>query len=260
MTNTFSSHVSDVLVVGCGAAGLTSALRLADAARVTVLAKGPLSEGSTYYAQGGISAVLDDQDSLESHIEDTLVAGAGLCHARSVRFTVEHAPESIEWLIQHGVAFTTEARANGSVDYHLTREGGYRPSSSRALGGLHGSSPIQTNLEEHARQHPNIVLRDHHSAIDLITTGKMGLSGNRCLGAYVLNQHTGEVEVFSARLVVLGWKWRSQPSIPLFQSRWFYWRWQCHGLASRLPCCQYGIYAISPHLPLSSPGQIVLSH
>ncbi|NJN46451.1 MAG: L-aspartate oxidase [Candidatus Competibacteraceae bacterium] len=202
MTNTFSHNVSDVLVVGSGAAGLSLALRLAGVARITVLAKGTLSEGSTYYAQGGISAVLDAEDSLESHVKDTLVAGAGLCHTDSVRFTVEHARESIDWLIQHGVAFTTEARTDGSVDYHLTREGGH--SHRRVIHSADSTGhAIQTNLEERARQHPNIVLCDHHSAIDLISAGKVSLPGNRCLGVYVLNQQTGEVEVFSARFVVL---------------------------------------------------------
>ncbi|MEE4379562.1 MAG: L-aspartate oxidase [Candidatus Competibacteraceae bacterium] len=202
MTNTSPGNISDVLVVGCGAAGLSLALRLAGVARVTVLAKGTLSEGSTYYAQGGISAVLDAEDSLESHVEDTLVAGAGLCHTDSVSFTVKHAKESIDWLIQHGVAFTTEARADGSVNYHLTREGGH--SHRRVIHSADSTGQaIQTTLEERARQHPNITLCDHHSAIDLITTVKVRLPGNRCLGAYVLNQRTGDVEVFAARFVVL---------------------------------------------------------
>jgi L-aspartate oxidase len=199
MANTFPI---DVLVVGCGAAGLSLALRLAEGARVTALAKGPLEEGSTYYAQGGISAVVDAEDSVESHIQDTLVAGAGLCHPESVRFTVENAREAIEWLIRQGVAFTTEARADGSIDYHLTREGGH--SHRRVVHAADATGrAVQTSLEERARQHPNITLLDHHSVIDLITTPKLGLAGNRCLGAYVLNRPTGQVEVFPARCVVL---------------------------------------------------------
>ena len=97
---------TDVLIVGGGAAGLSLALRLADSTRVTVLAKGPLHEGSTYYAQGGVSAVLDAGDSIESHVQDTLIAGAGLCHTDAVRFTVEHGRAVIEWLSAQGVPFT----------------------------------------------------------------------------------------------------------------------------------------------------------
>jgi L-aspartate oxidase len=196
---TFST---DVLVIGCGAAGLSLGLRLADVARVAVLAKGPLSEGSTYYAQGGVSAVLGADDSIASHIQDTFIAGAGLCNPDSVRFTVEHGKESIEWLRKQGVVFTTEARADGSVDYHLTREGGH--SHRRVVHAADATGrAIQTTLEERARKHPNITLFDHFIAVDLITTRKLGMSGNCCLGAYVLNRHTGKVEVFQARLVVL---------------------------------------------------------
>jgi L-aspartate oxidase len=196
---TFST---DVLVIGCGAAGLSLGLRLADVARVAVLAKGPLSEGSTYYAQGGVSAVLGADDSIASHIQDTFIAGAGLCNPDSVRFTVEHGKESIEWLRKQGVVFTTEARADGSVDYHLTREGGH--SHRRVVHAADATGrAIQTTLEERARQHPNITLFDHFIAVDLITNRKLGMSSNRCLGAYVLNRHTSKVEVFQARLVVL---------------------------------------------------------
>ncbi|MCP5419672.1 MAG: L-aspartate oxidase [Gammaproteobacteria bacterium] len=199
MVNTIPT---DVLVIGCGAAGLSLALRLAEVATVTALAKGTLEEGSTYYAQGGISAVVDAEDSLESHIQDTLIAGAGLCHLDSVRFTVENAREAIEWLIHQGVMFTTEARADGSIDYHLTREGGH--SHRRVVHAADATGrAIQTSLEERAKAHPNITLHDHHSVIDLITTRKLGMAGNRCLGAYVLNRLTGQVEVFPARCVVL---------------------------------------------------------
>ena len=99
---------TDLLIIGSGAAGLSLALRLADSARVVVLAKGPLSEGSTYYAQGGVSAVLDAGDSVESHVQDTLVAGAGLCHVDAVRLTVAHGREVIEWLSARGVPFTRD--------------------------------------------------------------------------------------------------------------------------------------------------------
>ena len=196
------SIATDVLIIGCGAAGLSLALRLADTARVIALAKGPVYEGSTYYAQGGVSAVLDAEDSIESHLQDTLIAGAGLCHADAVRFTVEHGRKVIEWLSDQGVPFTKESDTEGHVDYHLHREGGH--SHRRVVHAADATGrAIQTTLEERARQHPNITLYDHYSAVDLIASRKLGLSGNRCLGAYVLNRQTGQVEVISARVVVL---------------------------------------------------------
>ena len=193
---------TDVLIIGCGAAGLSLALRLADTAWVIALAKGPLYEGSTYYAQGGVSAVLDAGDSIESHLQDTLIAGAGLCHPDAVRFTVEHGRAVIEWLSEQGVPFTREPNAEGNVDYHLHREGGH--SHRRIVHAADATGrAIQTTLEARARQHPGITLHDHYSVVDLITSRKLGWSGNHCLGAYVLNRHTGRVEVIAARFVVL---------------------------------------------------------
>src|SRR5512147_1079589 len=115
------SRAHDVLILGSGAAGLSTALHLADHTRVVVVSKGSLTEGCTLYAQGGVAAVLDPTDSIDSHVADTLNAGAGLCHEDVVRFSAERAPEAIRWLIGEGVAFTREEQGDG---YHLTREGG----------------------------------------------------------------------------------------------------------------------------------------
>ncbi|HMV38700.1 L-aspartate oxidase [Plasticicumulans sp.] len=192
----------DVLIIGSGAAGLSLALRLAEHAKVAVLAKGPLSEGSTNYAQGGVSAVFDAADSIESHIQDTLIAGADLCHEGAVRFTVEHGPASIRWLSEQGVPFTLEARDDGSREYHLTREGGH--SHRRVVHAADATGrAIQTTLEERARACPTLRLFENHVAVDLVTTRKLGLTDNRCVGAYVLDRDSGRIEVIAARFVIL---------------------------------------------------------
>jgi L-aspartate oxidase len=197
---------AQVLIIGGGAAGLSLALRLADHAPVRILAKGPLTEGSSLYAQGGVAAVLGDQDTIDSHVADTLVAGAGLCDEAAVRFTVERSRGAIAWLIDQGVSFTrlTESGGNGPFDdYHLTREGGHAQRRIIHAADSTGRA-ITTTLEDKVRAHPNITLHEHHIAIDLITTARLGLAGeNHCLGAYVLDRRSGEVKVFGGRAVVL---------------------------------------------------------
>jgi len=117
---------SDVLIIGGGIAGLSLALRVADQARVTILTKEALTEGASLYAQGGVAAVLNGrEDTFDSHIQDTLDAGAGLCHRDTVKFAVGQGPAAIRWLIQRGVPFSREKQPNGGLEYHLTREGGH---------------------------------------------------------------------------------------------------------------------------------------
>ncbi len=190
-------HSHDVLVIGSGAAGLTLALQLADHARVAVISKGDLRSGSTYQAQGGIAAVLNDGDSVEAHIRDTLTAGAHLCREDAVRFTVEQGPESIQWLIDQGVPFTQESEA-----YHLTKEGGHSHRRVIHAEDATGRAVAET-LIKRAQAHPGIDLFEQSIAVDLITRRKLRLAGNRCVGAYVLNHATGHVERFAARFVVL---------------------------------------------------------
>ncbi len=195
-------YTHDVLVIGSGAAGLSLALQIADHASVAVLAKGPMQEGSTFYAQGGISAVLDSSDSIEAHVRDTMDAGAGLCDPQVVQYVVEHARESIEWLTDLGVPFTRVNGEDGGEQFHLTREGGH--SHRRIIHAADATGrAVETTLEARAREHENIGVYEHHIAIDLITARKLGYSFDRCLGAYVLDKARNQVVAFRARYVVL---------------------------------------------------------
>ncbi|WP_375739779.1 L-aspartate oxidase [Pseudomonas boanensis] len=195
----------DVLVIGSGAAGLTLALTLPSHLKIVVLSKGNLSNGSTYWAQGGVAAVLDDTDTVDSHVQDTLVAGAGLCQEDAVRFTVEHSRAAIQWLIDQGVPFTRDDKSDhedGGFEYHLTREGGHSHRRIIHAADATGAAIFNTLLEQ-ARQRPNIELLEQRVAVDLITERKLGLEGQRCLGAYVLNRGTSEVDTFHARFTIL---------------------------------------------------------
>ena len=183
-------------------AGLGVALRIAPWAQVAIVAKADLTQGSSLYAQGGVAAVLNEGDSYAAHIEDTLRAGAGLCHADTVDFVVRNGPKAINWLVDQGVDFTRESGQAGTP-YHLTREGGH--SHRRVIHAADATGrAMETTLESHARNHPNIQLFEHHIAVDLITSRKLGRPGpNRCLGAYVLDMGAGETCVFRARFVIL---------------------------------------------------------
>lgn len=195
-------HDYDVLILGSGAAGLTTALHLDPGLTIAVISKGKLSSGSTAYAQGGISAVLDDNDSIEQHIADTLSAGAGLGDPEVVAKTVSEGNKVIEWLLSIGVDFTRNNDPNSSSQLHLTREGGHSHRRVAHVADATGNA-VQNQLIDEVKNRDNIDLHARYIAIDLITTRKLGLAENRCVGAYILNCETGHVEVFRAKCVIL---------------------------------------------------------
>jgi L-aspartate oxidase len=193
----------DVLIIGSGGAGLSLALKLADHCQVAVLSKFALTEGSTFYAQGGISAVLDAQGaSIESHIKDTLMSGVGLCDPDIVRLTVNYGKKSIDFLHQQGMEFTERKNKKGESELHLNQEGGH--SERRIVHHADATGKeLSLSLIAQAKQHPNIELLEHHNAVDLITTQKLGLSEQRVVGAYVLDTLNNQIKTIAANTVAI---------------------------------------------------------
>ncbi|MES2885774.1 MAG: L-aspartate oxidase, partial [Pseudomonadota bacterium] len=188
----------DVLILGSGAAGLSLALRLAQKGRhVTVVSKSKLESGSTLWAQGGISAVIDEDDSLENHVRDTLVAGGGLCDEAAVRFTVERGPGCIRWLLAQGVQFTRDEDGKHR-SLHLTREGGH--SHRRVVHAADATGrAVETTLASLASHHPNIRVLERTVVVDLI----VDVASRTAQGAYLYNRDSGEVEALGAKAVAL---------------------------------------------------------
>jgi len=190
---------TDVLIVGSGAAGLTAALNLAETHQVAVIAKGALGDSATGRAQGGIAAVLEAGDSFESHVNDTMIAGAGLNDRRVVEHVVEAAPQAIQHLIELGVPFATEGDA-----LHLTREGGHSHRRIVHVADATGYA-IQQSLETAASKHGNITLVPDMVAIDLITgrhAAHFSTSG-AVHGLYAWNRRTRRVESLTGRATLL---------------------------------------------------------
>ena len=192
----------DVLIIGSGLAGMSLALRLAETQRVALLTKHELLDAASAWAQGGIAAVLGDDDSPENHIRDTHIAGAGLCKDEAVRFVVENGKKAVEWLVTQGVPFTRDEENHSEL--HLTREGGH--SHRRIVHAADATGrAVQKTLVQQLKSHPNVEILEHHIALDLITSKKLGLTvpENRCHGAYVFDKRAGQVNTLAARFTVL---------------------------------------------------------
>jgi len=198
-------HEVDFLVVGSGIAGLSYALKVAPYGKVCVLCKGEAAEGSTRYAQGGIAAVLYDSDSFDKHIQDTLVAGDGICNRQVVEMTIREAPDRIRELVQYGVHFDKSSSGNR---FDLHREGGH--SEFRILHHKDNTGEeIERGLLEAVRNHPNIELKEHQFAIDIITQHHLGQRVTKhtpnieCYGVYALDCQTNAIDTYLAKVTLL---------------------------------------------------------
>ena len=200
MSNLNTTHQFDVIIVGSGGAGLSLALSLPEHFNIAVLAKSTLTDASTYFAQGGVAAVLDETDSIQQHIDDTMIAGANLCELDAVKLTVEGGRPSVDFLLNQGVQFTLDE----DEQLHLTREGGH--SQRRIIHSADATGKaISTTLVQRAQEKKNIHIFENYIAIDLITTHKLGhqQQENRAVGLYALDENSEKVHTFLAPFTAL---------------------------------------------------------
>ena len=186
----------DVIIIGSGLAGLSTALLLPQHLRVAILTKRAIADGASAWAQGGIAAVLSPDDSFEEHVQDAFVAGAHLNDKDATRFTIENAPETIAWLQELGTPFSLDAG-----ELHLTREGGHRHRRIVHVADATGAA-VQKTLIERVRELPNVDVYETHNLVDLILSDKHVVHPHseprRCLGAYALDEAIDEVQAFVA--------------------------------------------------------------
>ncbi len=188
---------TDVLIVGAGASGLSAAVRLAPFLNVIVLSKEGIRSSSTNRAQGGLAAATHPDDSIKSHIDDTIKAGVGLCNTNTVHRIVSQAPGIVDDLVELGVQFDSDGES-----LHLAKEGAHSFHRVVHVGDATGQA-IATKLIEHASSHPNIEIRTDRIVIDVVTSHAADRSSKRVVGAYIYNQATGTVETIAAKYVVL---------------------------------------------------------
>src|ERR1700747_3418797 len=192
----------DFAVIGSGIAGLSFALKAAKQGSVAVITKRRGSDTNTAWAQGGIACVTSDEDSFELHVRDTLEAGAGLCDEAVVRTIVTEGPERIRELTEFGLQFD-EREISGHRELDLGKEGGHSKRRVLHVQDVTGKEIENTLLRELARQ-PNVELLENHMAVDLITAAKLGFAAeDHCLGVYVLDEKTGEVQTIRSNETVL---------------------------------------------------------
>jgi len=193
----------DVLIIGSGLAGLTSALKLADHKKILIVSKREIEDSSSQWAQGGIAAVMSNEDSVESHVKDTEFVGGGLCNHKVATFVASRGHDAIAWLNDLHVPFS---RDEVSHELHLTKEGGHSHRRVVHVKDATGRA-IQTTLSEKVKAHPNITILENHIAVDLITEKKSlkveKIKSNRCLGAYLLNNKTGKVITVASQETIL---------------------------------------------------------
>jgi len=197
----FMPQQFDVLIIGSGLAGLTMALQVADSKLVCLVSKREISDSASNWAQGGIAAVLNSDDTVEEHIQDTLIAGAGLCDIEVASMVATKGFEAIEWLINQGVEFTREA---DNSSFHLTREGGHSHRRVVHVADATGQA-VQKTLAQKVREHVNITILENHIAVDLVTAKKLDKNtvNDQCLGAYILDNSNGRVMTIAAAQTVL---------------------------------------------------------
>ncbi len=189
----------DVLIIGSGVAGLACALKLDKNLSIALISKGSLVDGSSWLAQGGIAAVLDEEDSIEAHVDDTLIAGDGLCHKDTVKFVVENGQKTIRWLVDQGVLFTKD---KSNKNFHLGQEGGH--SFRRILHSADATGKAITRaLIQKVKEASNIQIFEEHCAVDLITQEDSTTNRMKCVGSYLLNLKSSEIGLFQAKTVVL---------------------------------------------------------
>lgn len=197
-----NGYFFDVLILGGGAGGLGVALELPDGVRIGVMSKGALDQGATNWAQGGIAAAIGEDDSFESHMEDTVAAGARLNDPEVVRFAIEQGPAIIEWLESLDMDITREESGPRKGLPHLTQEGGH--SHRRVVHAKDATGrAVQACLERAVRARHAVQLFQNHVAIDCIVRDDPGNGAPRCVGVYALDCADGHVKLFRARIVVM---------------------------------------------------------
>ena len=192
----------DVVIIGSGLAGLSTALKLADKKKIAIISKRQLIDSSSHWAQGGIASTASNEDSVDQHVADTLISGADLCDEKVVRFVSENSPAAIQWLADAGVDFTKQPKNNA---LHFTQEGGHTVRRIAHVADTTGKA-VQSVLIQKILSHPNITIFEDHIAVDLITSNKLELANqlkNTCLGLYVLNNATGAVTTFQSDVTIL---------------------------------------------------------